>query len=290
MGMNFEEEQIRKRTVAQVETLNLKKEYTQLKFDPNVRHRMEEMPNHLMYRAYDGFVPQLEPQSCYVSVNHNGKIYHLFNGARLPMGRIAEMISTVIRGKNKPGYDAMKGPVDGDICIVVNAKNMMVTGKKLRQKMYRYHTGYAGGLKEMELRHLLEKDARKAIYYAVKGMLPRNKHREGILKRNIIVHDGPYHTQTNWKLPQFGQAMPHDINAHFGLDKVTDPEEFKIIYASDPNNIPEELKDHDVELDHSLTIPAHLREKQFTDPKVNRHLARHLRRSYKGFKKYRKYN
>jgi len=75
-------------------------------------------------------------------------------------------------------------------------------------------------------------------------MLPKNKHRENILKRNLIVHDGPYHNQTNWKLPQFGQAMPHDINEHFGLHKIRDPEEFKIIYATDPENLPEEMKNH----------------------------------------------
>ena len=45
-------------------------------------------------------------------------------------------------------------------------------------------------------------------------------------------------------MPQFGQAMPHDINEHFGLHNIRDPEEFKIIYATDPENLPEEMKDH----------------------------------------------
>mmetsp|Transcript_62731 Transcript_62731/g.86700 ORF Transcript_62731/g.86700 Transcript_62731/m.86700 type:complete len:90 (+) Transcript_62731:600-869(+) len=89
---------------------------------------------------------------------------------------------------------------------------MLVTGRKLRQKKYRWHTGYAGGLKEIEMRLLIEKDARQVVYLAVKGMLPKNSHREDILKKHLIVHDGPYHTQVNWKLPQFGQAMPNDIN------------------------------------------------------------------------------
>lgn len=142
----------------------------------------------------------------------------------------------------------------------------------------------------MELRLLLEKDARQVVYLAVKGMLPKNSHRETILKKNLIVHDGPYHTQVNWKLPQFGQAMPHDINEHFGLDKVTDPEHFKIIYASDPNNIPEELSKHDMELEPDIDLPPHLKIKQITDPKVNLHLAGHMRRSHKAFRRYRKYN
>lgn len=140
------------------------------------------------------------------------------------------------------------------------------------------------------MRLLLEKDARQVVYLAVKGMLPKNSHREDILKKNLIVHDGPYHTQTNWKLPQFGQAVHGDINEHFGLDKVTDPEHFKVVYAADPNNLPEELANHQVELDHDMTIPPHLKIKQTTDPKINLHLARHMKRTYKSFKRYRKYN
>mmetsp|Transcript_62731 Transcript_62731/g.86699 ORF Transcript_62731/g.86699 Transcript_62731/m.86699 type:complete len:94 (+) Transcript_62731:273-554(+) len=89
----------------QVPRLDPKEEYTRLKFEPGVRHNLAEIPNHIMYRAFDGAVPDVEAQSCYVSKVHNGKVYHLFNAARIPLGRMAEMISTVIRGKNKPGYN-----------------------------------------------------------------------------------------------------------------------------------------------------------------------------------------
>ena len=81
-----------------------KEEYTRLPFDPNIRHRMEEMPNQLVYRALRGVIPEKEPESCYVAVQHAGKTYHLFNAARIPLGRMAELCAIYIRGKHKPTY------------------------------------------------------------------------------------------------------------------------------------------------------------------------------------------
>jgi large subunit ribosomal protein L13 len=63
------------------------------------------------------------------------------------------------------------------------------------QKLYRHHSQYFSGLKEYNMRSLIEKDSSRVIYRAIKGMIPKNDLREQILRQKLIVHDGPYHTQ-----------------------------------------------------------------------------------------------
>jgi large subunit ribosomal protein L13 len=73
----------------------------------------------------------------------------------------------------------------------------------MNQKLYRHYTGYPGGLKEVLMKELVEKDPTEIIRRAVKGMLPKNTIRGIILERNLIVHAGPYHDHLAQKLPQF---------------------------------------------------------------------------------------
>ena len=88
------------------------------------------------------------------------------------VGRLASQIATVLRGKHKPTYTPH---VDcGDHVIVINADKVVFTGKKLDQKLYRRHTGYAGGLKETKARDMLNTHPERVIMFAVKGMLPKN--------------------------------------------------------------------------------------------------------------------
>lgn len=105
------------------------KEQTQIPFDPNVRHRLPSVPNHLSYRFLYGHVPQVETQSMYVAVNHKGTTYHLFNAKRMPLGRMCVMISQFIRGKHVPGYE-QNNFKNADKCIVVNMGDPLLTGKK----------------------------------------------------------------------------------------------------------------------------------------------------------------
>lgn len=134
-----------------------KEDFSKIKFDPNLRMRMDEIHTDLIWRGINGAMPQKEPQSCYVAIQHKGKTYHLFNAARIPLGRMARMCSVFIRGKHKPTYDARLGN-QGDICVIVNAKNLHVTGRKRDLKLYRHHTQYFSGLKEYSMRQLLEKN------------------------------------------------------------------------------------------------------------------------------------
>ena len=177
-----------------------KPEFTQLKFDPNIRHRVMEMPNHLLYRYMYGIKPRKESESSYVAVHHKGETWHLFNAEKMPLGRMAEMIAIFIRGKHKPTY-AMNRYDLGDKCVVVNASKVKVTGNKMNQKLYRHYTGYPGGLKEVLMKDLIIKDPQEIVFRAVKGMLAKNTIRGLILEKNLIIHAGPYHDHFAQKLP-----------------------------------------------------------------------------------------
>ena len=197
-----------------------KKEFTRLDFDPNVRHRMDSINNTILYRGlYDKPIPQKDPQSCYVAVNHKGRTWHLFNAARMPLGRMATLIATYIRGKHKPTYNPVNADCGdhGDVCVVVNAANQWVPGKKLDYKLYHRHTGYPGGLRTVTMRKKLERDPEEVVYLAVKGMVPKNNTREKLLAQNLIVHAGPYHPHHAQMLPQFTETEPLDINEHLDL-------------------------------------------------------------------------
>lgn len=106
------------------------------------------------------------------------------------LGRMASEIASILRGKNKPIYTPH---VDtGDFVIVINAEKIVLTGKKLDQKLYRHHSLYPGGLKEISYRHLLESKPTLAVYNAVKGMLPKNTLGRQMLKK-LKVYAGPEH-------------------------------------------------------------------------------------------------
>src|ERR1035437_3044736 len=102
------------------------------------------------------------------------------------------MIATFIRGKHKPTYKYNRFDL-GDRCVVVNADKIRVTGKKMFQKLYRHHTGYPGGLKEVLMKDLVQKDPDQVIRRAVTGMMSNNTIRDILLDKNLFIHRGPYH-------------------------------------------------------------------------------------------------
>lgn len=97
------------------------------------------------------------------------------------LGRLASEIAKILRGKHKPYYQP---DVDcGDFVIVINARHIKVTGKKLEEKVYYFHSNYPGGLKERTLKWMLENKPEEVIRLAVKRMLPKNKLGHRMLKR-----------------------------------------------------------------------------------------------------------
>lgn len=112
------------------------------------------------------------------------------------LGRLATEVAKLLRGKHKPTYTPF---IDtGDFVIVINASEMVLTGKKLDDKKYRYHTGYAGGLKEIDYRTLMSKSPEKALELAVKGMLPKNSLGRQMFKK-LKVYAGSKHNNAAQK-------------------------------------------------------------------------------------------
>ena len=106
------------------------------------------------------------------------------------LGRLASEVATLLRGKHKaeftPHLDA------GDFVVVVNAKKISVTGRKLEDKVYYRHSGYPGGIRSETLRERLEKNPERVIRSAVWGMLPKNRLGRQLL-RKLKVYAGPDH-------------------------------------------------------------------------------------------------
>ena len=106
------------------------------------------------------------------------------------LGRLATLIANVLRGKHKPYFQL---DVDvGDFVIVLNADKIAVTGKKLTDKLYRWHTNRPGGLNERSLKWMLENKPEEVIRLAVERMLPKNKLQKRFMKR-LKVYAGSEH-------------------------------------------------------------------------------------------------
>jgi len=98
--------------------------------------------------------------------------WYVIDAANKPLGRTAAVAATILRGKHRPEFTPH---VDcGEFVIIVNADKAILTGKKLDQKYYRRHSGYIGGLKEVQYRTLMSTKPEMAMELAVKGMLPGN--------------------------------------------------------------------------------------------------------------------
>ena len=116
--------------------------------------------------------------------------WYVVDAADQTLGRLSSEIAKVLRGKNKPTYTPH---IDtGDYVIVVNADKIIVTGKKLDQKIYYHHSDYVGGMKETTLKEMLAKKPENVITLAVKGMLPKGPLGRSMLKK-LHVYAGPEH-------------------------------------------------------------------------------------------------
>ncbi|ESR60367.1 50S ribosomal protein L13 [Citrus sinensis] len=123
-------------------------------------------------------------------INLEGLRWRVFDAKGQVLGRLASQVATVVQGKDKPTYAPNRD--DGDMCIVLNAKDICVTGRKLKNKVYYWHTGYIGHLKERTLKEQMERDPTEAIRKAVLRMLPRNKLRDD-RDRKLRIFPGSEH-------------------------------------------------------------------------------------------------
>ena len=98
--------------------------------------------------------------------------WYVIDAANKPLGKVAVTAANILRGKHRPEFTPH---VDcGEFVIIINADKAVLTGKKLEQKYYRHHSGYIGGLKEIQYKTLMATRPEKAVELAVKGMLPHN--------------------------------------------------------------------------------------------------------------------
>ena len=106
------------------------------------------------------------------------------------LGRLASRVAAVLRGKHKPTFTPHLDV--GDHVVVVNAAKIHLTGRKLRDKMYRWHTGYIGGLRQMNAETMLKSHPERVIEWAVQGMLPKNRLGRAMGKK-LKVYRGSAH-------------------------------------------------------------------------------------------------
>ena len=137
-------------------------------------------------------------------VSNAQRPWHLVDAKGQVVGRLAARIATVIRGKHKPTYSPN---VDcGDYVVVINAKEVVFTGKKMDQKLYRWHTGYPGGLKQRTAKEMMARRPEEILRKAVKGMLPKNKMQALQLKKLRIFAESEH--------PHIAQMDEHS-QSHF---------------------------------------------------------------------------
>ena len=113
--------------------------------------------------------------------------WYIVDAEGVALGRLASQVAAILRGKHKPEFTPS---VDcGDHVIVINSDKVVLTGKKMEQKFYRYHTGYVGGLKEIGYDKLMKTKSDFAVREAVKGMLPKNSLGRKMIKKLRVYRD-----------------------------------------------------------------------------------------------------
>lgn len=121
--------------------------------------------------------------------------WHLVDADGKTLGRLAARVAGILRGKHRPTFTPN---VDmGDHVVIVNAEKIHLTGNKMKDKLYRRHTGYPGGLKTATAEHLFRKDPTQLLVQAIEGMLPKNPLGNGMAKklRVYVGPDHPHHAQ-----------------------------------------------------------------------------------------------
>ncbi len=125
--------------------------------------------------------------------------WHVFNADKKVLGRMAQEIAVLLQGKHRIDY--APNVVALVYTIVTNTDKVVVTGRKEQDKMYRHYTGHPGGLKERSLAEQRRRDSRVIVEHAVRGMLPKNKLRDEMMKHLKLYKDDnhPHEAQVGIK-------------------------------------------------------------------------------------------
>ena len=131
-------------------------------------------------------------------------LWHLFDAGEKPLGRLATEIATILQGKHRPIYTATLNT--GDFIVVINAAQVRVTGKKVEQKEYNFHSQYPGGLRTFTLKQMLQRNPARVVELAVRGMLPKTTLGRQMLKRLKVYPRGEHPHQA--QLAGYGAHQP----------------------------------------------------------------------------------
>ena len=127
--------------------------------------------------------------------------WYIIDAANKPLGRVATEAARLLAGKHKPIYT--KNIDTGDHVIVINCKDVKFTGNKLNNKIYRHHSGYIGGMKELSAKVMMDKNPEKVMMLAIKGMLPHNTLGSQMLKKLRVYSNSEHENQAQkpeiWK-------------------------------------------------------------------------------------------
>ena len=125
-----------------------------------------------------------------IKKNEIERKWYIIDAENKPLGRVATEAAKLLRGKHKPTFTPNMDA--GDNVIVINCSKVILTGHKLDQKVYRHHSGYIGGMKEIKARDMLNNNPEKALTLAIKGMLPKNSLGRQTIKK-LRVYAGSEH-------------------------------------------------------------------------------------------------
>lgn len=254
---------------------------------PGIHMEWPEIPVSYFYDLANQEQPRVA-QPAYIRFPVGLQLWHIFNANALPLGRMTSRAAQYVTNKNSPFYNhsMLSSEEEGEFVVIVNGKTPMLLGNKGKFKMYKSHSKYPGGLKERDIRQVLEGyHWDKVVKLAVSGMLPKNNLRKKYLER-VFVYPDLYHDFEF--LPQFQYRAGVDHSKELGYDDLLTSPDTEIIYAN--TEIPDELKHMKLNLGAhpEIEVPFHLREEA---PKAHsKQDARKLRRYYRLMRRYRVFN
>ncbi len=129
-------------------------------------------------------------KTLHTPIHEIDRCWHLIDASGQVLGRLATQAAVLLRGKHKPIFSPHLDA--GDFVVIINAEKVLLTGKKLKDKLYHRHSGYPGGLKTTTAEQMLKKHPTRVLEAAVRGMLPRTKLGDALF-RKLKVYAGPAH-------------------------------------------------------------------------------------------------
>ena len=158
------------------------------------------------------------------------RCWHLVDARNQTVGRVAQQIAQILRGKHKPTFNPSKDM--GDTIVVINTEKVRFSADKWKTKLYRWHTGYPGGLKQRRAEEMLEKNPRQILHKAIMGQLRRTNLRHQSMGPRLKMFVGPNHPHTA-QLPPSVEPLPRVPRArhgdfHFGLKYYAHPNSYLV--------------------------------------------------------------